>query len=589
MRCLPGSSSLRQRSPQPSRSCPPSRGRRSRTSPTNRLRRSRCRVASIKTRAWKALPAPGPGGLIAPSAEQVQRYKQFVDGVVSAEVALEIVQGRTLVLKFTDPPFRVSVGDEKILTSVPVGDVPRQLILQAVSAGATSLMLWFGDPTDPTKQTILSYLVSVLPEPGARARLERVYKQLQDEVNQAFPDDYVRLFLVGDKLAVCGQAKDAVEATKILQVIRSQVPANPADRAAASRNPAANIPLNLPGGLPFDPYGRGAGTLEDYIVQGESNIIDMLRIPGEQQVALKVTVAEVSRTAARSMGINFTIMNAAGATVFGQNTGGLVASATTTTANSSNVANLPVLLDGGRINLLIQALRNVNLARSLAEQTLVAMNGHQADFLSGGQFPVPVITGNSTSGQLQGVQFVPFGVQVSFTPYITDKDRIRLTLNATVSVRDVATGTSIQGAQVPGLNTRTITTTVELREGQTMAIGGLMQTNFGADTTRVPLFGDIPFGGQFFRNDHTSAGESELVLLVTPELVHPMEPNEIPPLPGSDVFEPSDLNFYLRGKLENTRSYDYRSPVMHDIDRMRAYRNCEIIYMLGPTGYTDGH
>jgi pilus assembly protein CpaC len=207
---------------------------------------------------------------------------------------------------------------------------------------------------------------------------------------------------------------------------------------------------------------------------------------------------------------------------------------------------------------------------------------------------VPVVSGTTLSG-LQGVSFVPFGVQLSFTPFITDKDRIRLTVNATVSVRDVATGTSIganaggAGSFVPGLNTRSITTTVEMREGQTLAIGGLLQTNLAGDTTRVPFFGDIPFGGQFFRDDHTSAAEQELVLLVTPELVHPMEPNEIPPLPGSDYFEPSDKNFYLKGKLENSRSYDYRSPVMHDIERMRAYRNCEIIYMLGPTGYTDGH
>lgn len=534
-------------------------------------------------------PGPRSTGVATPSAETVQRYRQLVTGTVGPEMAQEIIQGRTLILQFSDPPIRISVGDEKVLQYTPVGDVPRQLILQAIAPGSTTLTLWFGDAADPAKQPILSYLISVLPEPGARSRLERVYKQLQEEINQAFPDDYVRLFLVGDKLVVSGQAKDAVEATKILQVIRAAVPANPADRAAQSRNPAANLPLNLATGLPFDPFGRGNPSLEDYIVQGESNIIDLLKIPGEQQVALKVTVAEISRTAARSMGINFSITNAAGQTVFAQNTGNLTGTAGAANTTAGNVANLPILLDGGRISLLIQALRRVDLARSLAETTVATLNGHEANFLAGGQFPVPVVTGNTTTGQLSGVNFVPFGVQLSFTPYITDKDRIRLTLTATVSTRDVATGATINGANVPGLTARNISTTVEMREGQTMAIGGLMQTNFGADTTRVPGLGDIPFGGQFFRSDHTSAGESELVLLVTPELIHPMEPNEIPPMPGSDTFEPGDLNFYLRGKLENTRSYDYRSPVMHDIERMRAYHNCEIIYMLGPTGYTEGH
>jgi pilus assembly protein CpaC len=199
------------------------------------------------------------------------------------------------------------------------------------------------------------------------------------------------------------------------------------------------------------------------------------------------------------------------------------------------------------------------------------------------------VTGATATG-LQGVSFVPFGVQLGFTPYIADKDRIRLQLNATVSTRDVAIGTNIgtgnnTSSAVPGLNTRTVNTTVEMREGQTLAIGGLLQTSLGGTTIRVPFFGDIPCFGQLFRLDTTSAGESELVLLVTPELVHPMEPKEVPPLPGSDYYEPGDLEFYLKGRLESLRNYDYRSPVMTDIHRMCAYRHCEEQYFVGPHGH----
>ena len=92
----------------------------------------------------------------------------------------------------------------------------------------------------------------------------------------------------------------------------------------------------------------------------------------------------------------------------------------------------------------------------------------------------------------------------------------------------------------------------------------------------------------FFRSDDTESEESELIIIVTPELVHPMEPNEVPPLPGSDYFEPGDLEFYLHGKLESSRSYDYRSPVMTDIHRMCAYRHCELLYFVGPHGHCDG-
>src|SRR4029077_12570905 len=125
------------------------------------------------------------------------------------------------------------------------------------------------------------------------------------------------------------------------------------------------------------------------------------------------------------------------------------------------------------------------------------------------------------------------------------------------------------------------------REGQTLAIGGLLQTDLGADSSRVPLFGDIPLLNNFFGISRASSAESELVLLVTPQLVHPMEPKEIPPLPGSDYFEPGDLEFYLLGRIESKRSYDYRSPVMDSLDRMCAYRKCELLYFAGPHGHSE--
>src|SRR5262249_49754877 len=142
-----------------------------------------------------------------------------------------------------------------------------------------------------------------------------------------------------------------------------------------------------------------------------------------------------------------------------------------------------------------------------------------------GEFPVPIVTGATAVG-LQGVSFVPFGVFLTFVPWIADRDRINLELSAFVSTRDVATGANIGGTNVPGLTTRNVVTTVVLREGQTLAIAGLVQNNLGGQTSRVPFFGDIPFPGQLFRVDRTQASESELVLLVTPELVHPMEPKE---------------------------------------------------------------
>jgi pilus assembly protein CpaC len=140
---------------------------------------------------------------------------------------------------------------------------------------------------------------------------------------------------------------------------------------------------------------------------------------------------------------------------------------------------------------------------------------------------------------------------------------------------------------VPGLNTRNFQTTVELREGQTLAVAGLIQNNLGVNSTRVPFFGDLPWIGRLAAFDNTTSGEQELVVLVTPELVHPLEHKEVPPLPGSDIFEPGDCEFYLQGRLESRRNYDYRSQVRTDLHRQLMYTKCENTYIYGPHGHTE--
>lgn len=511
-----------------------------------------------------------------PDAKTLQKFNNYVGNIIDPENTLDMVVGRPRLINLKESPFRIQIADDRVLGYTLIS--PKELSLQGLSVGTTVLNLWFSEAGAPGGQTVLSYLVRVLPDPEYKERLERVYKALEDEINHAFPDSYVCLFLVGDKMVVAGEAKDALDATKILQIVKANAP----NRAGTVANiPIGQVNLNL-NATDLGPDGLPRQGLENFLVSGEENVINLLRIPGEQQVMLKVTVAEISRAAARSIGLNFAVTNNQGIPVLTQSTGTLAPFNTNVTA----------LLDNGQIFLAIDALRTVNLARSIAEPNLVTLNGIPAFFQSGGQFPVPVITGATAVG-LSGVSFVPFGVQLQFVPYVTCKDKIRLQLNATVSVRDVATGTNFGTGNfgntfVPGLNMRNISTTVEMREGQTLAIGGLLQMNLGADSSRIPFLGDIPFGGQLFRVDRTSASESELVLLVTPQLVRPMEPNEVPPLPGSDYFEPSDLEFYLFGRLESRRAYDYRSPVMTTPGRMAAYRHCELLYFVGPHGHSDG-
>jgi pilus assembly protein CpaC len=254
--------------------------------------------------------------------------------------------------------------------------------------------------------------------------------------------------------------------------------------------------------------------------------------------------------------------------------------------------NLPAIIDNGKVTLAIQALRNLNLARSLAEQNVVALNGQTARFRAGGEFPVPAAT--LTFGAVgQGVSFIPFGVQMQFLPYITDRDRVRLQVSASVSTLDPSLGATIgggagsTGTSVPGLNSRTFQTTVELRGGQTFAVAGLTQNTFGATTVRVPFFGDLPLLGPLAGENQTSHGEQEIVILVTPELVHPLQTCATPPVPGADVFEPGDVEFYLLNRLESRRSYDYRSSVRTDCARQKRYEHCDDLFIIGAHGQAN--
>lgn len=547
-----------------------------------------------------------------PNAETLQKYGQYVDKVVDPENTFDAIVGRPRVMILKQIPTRFQLEEERIARAIPFFE-NKQLSITGLRVGTTILNLWFGDPNNPGGQTVLSFLVRVFPDPEARQRLERVYDALALEINKLFPNSVVRLSLAGDKLVVSGQAKDIVDAYNILRVVRANAPggAGGGGGGGGGGGPAiSQIPLGpqvtttginpQTGGLmavtspvPVDSLtgasiGNQVGTLptlDNYVLAGGPNVINLLRVPGEQQIMLRVTVAEIDRTAARSIGVDFNILNSKKVTVFGSTLTGL--SGTLTSTTSSGSGNIVAVLDNGLINATITALRNLNFARTLAEPNLTTTNGQTASFLAGGEFPVPITSGTTFTG-LQGVQYVPFGVQLRFIPYITDKDRVRLVVSSVVSTRDISTGATIGGASVSGLDTRSFTTTVELRDGQTLAVAGLLQTSYGATALRVPFFGDIPIVGRLFAQDGASSSEQELVILVTPVLVHPYEPHQVPPLPGSDVFEPGDLEFYLLGRLESRRSYDYRTGVRTDIHRMARYRHCDDIFINGPHGYSAG-
>jgi pilus assembly protein CpaC len=513
-------------------------------------------------------------------------YRQFVQRTIDPEVSLDLIVGRPRILEFKETPTRIYLAQESIASYDIISDT--EIAIVGVSVGRTVLTIWVPDPSQPNRQRVLSYLLRVSQDAGYKVRLEAVYEALEQEINRDFPDSLVKLSLIGDQVVVRGQAKDVIEASHILRIVREHAPPSrdqgrrqPSELSISQTNFSAEGLLQSSDGLgiTLDNLATVAG------LEGDSNVINLLSIPGEQQVMLRVTVAEVNRSALRSIGTSMRIDGSRGIgfdSSFPPRVGDL-ASATLMALEGGTLS-----ATRGDFRIAVDALKQHNLARTLAEPNLVTLHGRPARFQAGGQFPVPSAR-VGFGAAAQGVQFIPFGVQLQFVPFIVDRDKIRLNVSANVSTRDEALATDVGGSNVPGLNTRNFQNTVELREGQTLAVAGLIQSNYGVNSTRVPVLGDLPIVGRLFKSDATSADEQELVILITPELVHPIDPNTPLSLPGSDMYEPGDIEFYVKGYLDSRRSRDFRSPVRTDWDRLKRYQRCEDTFIIGPHGHSDGH
>jgi pilus assembly protein CpaC len=305
----------------------------------------------------------------------------------------------------------------------------------------------------------------------------------------------------------------------------------------------------------------------------------MLEVPGEQQVMLKVRIAELSRTAVRDMGVSFSA-------IIGDN-----AFFTSVLAGAPNVT---AIFDDGDVQMFLRAFASNGMSKILAEPNLVVLNGRTANFIAGGEFAVPTVVGVG-GAQAATTQFRGFGTLLTFTPTIIDKDRIRLQVAPEFSALN--SQNSVNG--IPGLNTRAANTIIDLREGQWLAIAGLVQEDQTGANSRIPFVGDIPILRAAFSSKRVSKGETELIVLVSPELVHPIEPEDLPPLlPGGDVNEPRPCDFYINGHLEGEDpSCHHRQTVwplykdkIHHAKEGRMigrYQQVEDHYFSGPHGFSE--
>lgn len=272
--------------------------------------------------------------------------------------------------------------------------------------------------------------------------------------------------------------------------------------------------------------------------------VNLLRvnIPGtDAQILLKVKFADVDRSATQQLGMNLFSLgatNTTGLTTTGQFSPPTITpnpAGGTNTVAFSQLLNIFLLRPDLNLGATIAALQARNMLQILAEPNVLAINGRSASFLAGGEFPFPNLQGGGAGLGAVTIQFREFGVRINFTPNVTPRGTIRLTVAPEVSSLDFANGLVFQGFTIPALSTRRVTTEIELEDGQSFAIGGLLDNRDTESYSKIPGLGDIPFFGKLFHSRQLNKNNSELLVMVTPELVRPIPKNQTPPslkMPG---------------------------------------------------------
>lgn len=271
--------------------------------------------------------------------------------------------------------------------------------------------------------------------------------------------------------------------------------------------------------------------------------VNLLRVavpPAEPQILLKVRFIDVDRSAAKTLGLNVVSQNpnGQGSISTGQTSPPTVSGALPPTFQVTNALNLFFFRPDLNVGVTIAALQSKNLLQILAEPNVLATNGQTASFLEGGQFPYPTVQGGANAGAVT-ISFREFGVKLSFTPVVTARGKLRLTVEPEVSSLDYANGISFNGFTVPAIDTRRVHTEVELEDGQSFVIGGLLDNRVTKSLSKIPGLGDIPFFGKLFQSMTVNKSNTELLVLVSPEIVRPIPVNQTAPdLKMPDKFLP---------------------------------------------------
>lgn len=448
---------------------------------------------------------------------------------------LKVISNRSIVLRTRYNLYRTAVVDPSICDIIQFN--PREISIIGRAVGSTHVTFWFEDGTFKP----VTFTVNTMPDPSVRDRRAEQFKLLEQQIAKLFPNSKISLILLANKLIIRGQARSAEEASEILRIVREDMNQN----EGQYNNQA--VSLDEETGLPNQ---RGL------------IVINQMRIPGVQTVALKVKLADLSRSGGSSSGVDFALSFDGDKVLISSLMGALTGGGGLISFNSADV------------KIGIDYLVTKGVVRQMSESTLVATSGTSATFATGGEIPVPTITGVSGASAVT-TGFRPYGTVINFTPTVMEKDLIYLDISSEFSSLSDERN-EISG--VPNLDSRTLNSQVQMREGQTFCLATILEDNYSANkSSNVPIISDL------IGHRAKSRGEREMVILVSPELVAPMEPDEVPPLPGFDVTEPTNFETHVMGRLEGNPTLDYRGTVWPNL--RNRYLNGGSAIISGPYGH----
>ena len=463
-------------------------------------------------------------------------------GQISNPAKLIIPVGKSTLIKLPEPLASRSIGNPDVVQAKLIS--PKTLYLLGVNIGTTNMIIRSAQGTC----TVIDVTVNMDPD----ALQETLMSLMPEEKN-------IKVSAAADSLILSGTVEDAITANRVVEIAEAYVRRQAAESAQKF---GADTPSGTPGATVVS-FSQGQNGQSAQGIAGRSpRVVNLLSVGSQQQVMLEVKVAEVSKTLLDKLGANLSLSQTSGSWTYRLITNFLSTTGSATGGAVSGIKN------AGK-NFALDAEKRDGLIKILAEPSIMAVSGQEGSFLAGGTIFIPVAQQNNNGGgSTITLQEKPFGVGVTFTPTVLSGGRINLKVAPEVSeLNREGVGISATGfsgtAILPAFTTRRASTTVQLMDGQSFAIGGLIKNNTTTNIKAFPILGEIPILGALFRSTDFQKDKTELIFIVTPHLVKPLTANAYR-LPTDRYVDPSRSDLFLNGKMEGALPPNAPAPVSPD-------------------------